>query len=60
MTDEWINKLCYIYTMEYYSVIKRNSFESDLMRWMKLEAIIHEVSQREKDKYCILMYIYGI
>ena len=46
--------------MEYYSVIKRNSFESDLMRWMKLEAIIHEVSQREKDKYCILMYIYGI
>ena len=46
--DEWIRKLWYIYTMEYYSAIKKNAFESVLMRWMKLEPIIqHEVSQRE-------------
>ena len=38
--DEWIRKLWYIYTMEYYSAIKKNSFESVLMRWMKLELII--------------------
>ena len=59
-TDEWINKL-YIYTMEYYSAIKRNTFESVLMRWMNLEPIIqNEVSQKEKDKYCILMHTYRI
>ena len=39
-TDEWINKLWYIYTREYYSAIKRNAFESVLMRWMNLECII--------------------
>ena len=49
-------KAVYIYTMECYSAIKKNAFESVLMRWMKLEPIIHgEVSQ--KDKYCILMNI---
>ena len=43
--DEWIRKLWYIYTMEYYSAIKKNTFESVLMRWMKLEPIIQsEVS----------------
>ena len=48
-------------TMEYYSAIKRNMFESVLMRWANLEPIIQsEVSQKEKDKYCILMHIYGI
>ena len=48
--DEWTRKLWYIYTMEYYSVIKKNSFESVLMRWMKLEPIIQsEVSQKDKD-----------
>ena len=47
--------------MEYYSAIKRNTFESVLMRWMNLEPIIQsEVSQKEKGKYCILMHIYGI
>ena len=47
--DEWIRKLWYIYTMEYYSAIKKNTFESVLMRWMKLEPIIlSEVSQKEK------------
>ena len=59
--DKWIRKLWYIYTMEYYSAIKKNSFESVLMRWMKLEPIIQsEVSQKDKDQYCILMHIYGI
>ena len=59
--DEWIRKLWYIYTMEYYSAIKKNSFESVLMRWMKLEPIIQsEVSQKDKHQYSILMHIYGI
>ena len=59
--DEWIRKLWYIYTMEYYSAIKKNTFESVLMRWMKLEPIIQsEVSQKEKHQYSILMHIYGI
>ena len=59
-TDEWIKKLWYIYTMKYCSSIKRNAFESVLMRWMNLEPIIHsEVSQKEKHKY-ILTHIYGI
>ena len=45
--------------MEYYSAIKRETFESVLMRWMNLEPIIQsEVSQKEKDKYRILIYIY--
>ena len=49
----------YIYTMEYYSAIKRNTFESVLMRWMKVEPIIQsEVSQKDKDQYSILMHIY--
>ena len=60
-TDEWIKKSCYIYTMEYYSVIKRNAFELVLMRWMNLEPIIQsEVSQKEKEKYHILTHTYGI
>ena len=47
------------YTMEYYSAIKRNSFESVLMRWMKLEPIVqNEVSQKDKDHYNILTHIY--
>ena len=61
LRDEWIKKKWYMYTMEYYSAIKRNTFESVLIRWMNLEPIIQrEVSQKEKDKYCILMHIYGI
>ena len=52
--DEWIRKLWYIYTMEYYSAIKKNTFESVLMRWMKLEPIIQsEVSQKGKYQYSI-------
>ena len=61
LTNEWIKKLWYIYTMEYYSAIKRNTFGSALMKWMNLEPIIQsEISQKEKDKYCIRMHIYGI
>ena len=58
--DEWIRKLWYIYTMEYYSAVKKNSFEPVLMRWMKLEPIIQsEVSHKDKDHYSIT-HIYGI
>ena len=47
--------------MEYYSAIKKNSFESVLMRWMKLEPVIQsEVSQKDKDHYSILTHTYGI
>ena len=53
-------KLWYTYTMEYYSAIKKNSFESVLMRWMKLEPIIQsEVSQKDKDQCIILTHIFG-
>ena len=61
LTEEWIKKLWYIYTMEYYSAIKRITCESVLMIWMNLEAIIQsEVNQKEKDKYHILTHIYRI
>ena len=57
--DEWIRKLRY--TMEYYSAIKNNTFESFLMRWMKLEPIIQsEVSQKEKHQNSILMHIWRL
>ena len=50
LADEWIRKLWYIYTIEYYSAIKKKAFESVLMRWMKLEPIIQsEVSQKNTD-----------
>ena len=59
--DEWIRKLWYRYTMQYYSAIKKSAFESVLMRWMKLEPITQsEVSQKEKKKYHILMHMYRI
>ena len=59
--EKWIRKLWYIYTIEYYSAVKKNSFESLLMRWMKLEPIMQsEVSQKDKDNYSILTHIYGI
>ena len=59
--EEWIRTPWYIYTMEYYSAIKKNTFESVLMRWMKMEPIIQsEVTQKEKHQYSILTQIYGI
>ena len=58
--DEWIRKLGYIYTMQYYSTIKNSTFESVLMRWMKLEPITQsEVSQKEKHQY-INAYIWNL
>ena len=63
LADEWIRKLWYIYTMDYYSAIKKNTFELVLMRWMKLDPIIQsELSQKEKQQNSILThtYIYGI
>ena len=60
--DEWIRKLWYIYSMEYYSAIENNAFESVLMRWMKLEPIVQSyVSKGKKThQYSILTHIYGI
>ena len=59
--DKWLRKLWYIYTMEYYSAIKKNPFESDLMRWVKLEPITqNEVNQKDTEHYIILTHIYGI
>ena len=61
LADEQIRKPWYIFRMEYYSTIKKNSFGSVLMRWMKLEPIIQsEVSQKEKPQYSILTHIRGI
>ena len=61
LTDDWIKKSWYIYTMQYYSAIKRNGFESVLLRWMNLEPIIQrKLNQKEKDRYHILMHLYGI
>ena len=59
--DKWKRNLWYIYTMEYYSAIKKNTFELVITRWMKLEPIIQsEVSQKEKHQCSILTHIYGI
>ena len=58
--DEWIKKMWYIYTMEYYSAIKRNEIGSFVDTWMDLETVIHsEGSQKEKNKYRILTHICG-
>ena len=59
-TDEWIEKMWYIYAMEYYSAIKRNKIRPFVEMWMDLEAVIqNKVSQKEKNKYRILMHICG-
>ena len=59
--EDWMRRLWYIYTMESYSASKENTFESVLMRWMKLEPIIQsEVSQKEKHQDSTLTYIYGL
>ena len=61
LADDWIRKFWYIYTMEYYSAINRNTFESVLMKWMNPEPIIQSaVIQKEKHQYCISMHIYEI
>ena len=61
LTDEWIKKMWYIYTMEYYSAIKKNEIMSFAATWLDLEIIIlSEVSQTEKDKYHMISLIFGI
>ena len=58
-TDVWIKKRWHIYTMEYYSAIKRNEIELFVVRWMDLESVTQsEVSQKEKNKCCMLTHIY--
>ena len=60
-TDVWIKKMWHIYTMEYYSAIKRNKIELFVVTWMDLETVIQsEVSPEEKNKYHMLTHIYGI
>ena len=60
LTDKWIKKMWYIYTMGYYSAIKRNEIGSFVETWMDLETVIQsEVSQKEESKYCILTHICG-
>ena len=60
-TDEWIKKMWYIYTMEYYSAIKRNEIELFVVSWMDLEIVIlSEVSQTQKDKYHMISLVCGI
>ena len=60
-TDEWMKQLWYIYKIVYYSAINRIAFESVLTRWINLEPIIQsKVSHTRKNKYCMLMHIYGI
>ena len=59
--DEWIKKMWYIYTMEYYSTIKKNEIKPFAATWMDLEIItLSEVSQTEKDKYHMISLICGI
>ena len=56
-----VKRMWHIYTMEYYSAIKRNEIELFVMRWMDLESVIQsEICQKEKDKYRMLPHIYGI
>ena len=58
-SDEWIKKMWHIYTVEYYSAMKRNEIELFAVRWMDLESVI-QVSRKEKNKYRMLTHIYGI
>ena len=61
LTDEWIKKMWHIYTMTYYSAIKRNEIKLFVVRWMDLESVKQsEISQKEKNKYHMLTHIYGI
>ena len=61
LTDEWIKKMWYLYTVEYYSAIKKNKIMPFAATWMDLEMIIlSEVSQTEKDKYHMISFICGI
>ena len=61
LTDKWIKKMWYIYTMEYYAAIKKNEVMPFAATWVDLEiSILSEVSQTEKDKYHMISLIWGI
>ena len=61
LTNEGVEKMCHIYSMEYYSAIKRNKIELFVVRWIDLESVIEsEVCQKEKNKYHMLTHIFGI
>ena len=61
LTEEWIKKMRHIYTMEYNCAMKRNEIELFVVRWIDLESVIHnEVSQKEKNKYRMLTYIWNL
>ena len=61
MIDDWIRKMWYIYTMEYYSAIKKNKIMPFAATWIELESLIlSEVSQKEKDKHHMISLISGI
>ena len=57
LADEWMRNLWYIYTMQYYSAVKKNAFESILMRWTKLEPIIQSEAKSERPVRYINAYI---
>ena len=61
LTDDWIRKMWYVYTMEYYSAIKKNKIMPLAATWMELETLIlSEVTQKEKDKYPIISHIWNL
>ena len=61
LADDWIRKMWYIYTMEYYSAIKKNKIMPSAATWMELKTLIlNEVSQKEKNKYHMISLISGI
>ena len=57
LMDVWIKKLCYIYTMEYYLAIKRNKFESVVVKWINLEPLIPSEEVRKRNRYRVSMHI---
>jgi len=61
LTDDWIRKTWYIYTMEYYSAVRKNNIMPYTATWMELETLIlSEISQKEKDKYHMISLISGL
>ena len=61
LTDDWIQKMWYVYTMEYYSAIKKNDIMPLAATWMELEnLILSEMSQKDKDKYHMISLLSGI
>ena len=61
IAEEWIKKIWYIYTMEYYSVIKSNKMMSFAEAWIDLETVIlSETNQKNKNKYCVISIVCGI